>query len=609
MKTGISSFLKGSCAAWALLCLCAAAPSAPASQPIQYQNRDVWLQKVIDNGDDAEMLINFVIISEGFVAGELDGFAQVAEARVQEMLLHQDFLHDLRHLINVYLVRVADNVSGIGYGSPADTLLRGFVSLVTRESEIVRKILRENGQPFALLEALGLAGNYHPILLMNCPYPNVRDSASMGLRVFRVKQSSDYGIWLHELGHSLWGLVDEYDEPNRTATSGPNVVSFPAEDWPSVVREDLPWGHWIPQNPLPIHLREAGNCFSFGGPVGLFQGTLGSDDYWRATCQSRMRHTLFDFSGPQKEYIVSLTARQATDVQLQTSSTRSSFWASDLLSNRPPARLGKAASHDKRTVALLSAYEAAFAELSDGWIDWSVEVSSPLAQSVAYALYVDGDFQAQQTHGSFSVYVPSGRATCVQIVARMDLPAIDSYLQYPQSANWTHADPRDPRYRIFTWILGHGAWLSHPFPIGQTGLVGSLHPPTIPVNAPVTWRELVLLAFAVKARLDTIYGPVGGSGTSISLLLDALWEDLEQNRMEPDSLVSIVDAFSLANPLYERMQELLGVSRLHYAVYSGKQANQLPRMSPLHHSLPISFGQLLHLFALPCDFNLKELGL
>ena len=111
-----------------------------------------------------------------------------------------------------------------------------------------------------------------------------------------IASSSAPEIALHELGHSIAGLADEYVD-----ALVPNLLVVPyvegrfanvsALDDPDLV----PWAHWIDDRPLvPSQSGELG--------IGLFQGAYYQQDgFYRPTSNSRMRDNLSLFGSVNGE--------------------------------------------------------------------------------------------------------------------------------------------------------------------------------------------------------------------------------------------------------------------------------------------------------------------
>lgn len=115
-------------------------------------------------------------------------------------------------------------------------------------------------------------------------------------------------IALHEMGHSLANLADEYVDNLLVETTG--FPAFVEGNHPNVTAltdpEAVPWAHWIdPAESLPGEQGDAG--------VGLFEGGMyRSHGVYRPTFDSRMRSFDADF-GPVNSEIWVLSLYEGTD--------------------------------------------------------------------------------------------------------------------------------------------------------------------------------------------------------------------------------------------------------------------------------------------------------
>ena len=92
-------------------------------------------------------------------------------------------------------------------------------------------------------------------------------------------------VAVHELGHLIGGLLDEYQENGDHWTDffvGSHVVEgfMKAIGWGGNVtthtnRREVPWKHWIPAD-VPVPTRGGGAYY----PVGVYRGALHTNRYW-----------------------------------------------------------------------------------------------------------------------------------------------------------------------------------------------------------------------------------------------------------------------------------------------------------------------------------------
>lgn len=236
--------------------------------------------KILDNGSDADRL-TLVIVAEGYRGVELGQFAQDAQDFLDHMF-NEPPLGEFRCAFNVYRLDVSSTDSGAddptrcgGSGIRPATYFnashcnRGLRRSISVNRSLVRGVVNRNA-----------TRQWDNILvLVNSPIGGGSGGGRIGI-------SSISGSWmdtaLHELGHSVFGLADEYDswrgcglDTNRNYRSGsepaaPNVTK-------RKVRADVKWNHLIdPSTVLPtVDNLNCSNCNTRGGSIVLPAGTVG----------------------------------------------------------------------------------------------------------------------------------------------------------------------------------------------------------------------------------------------------------------------------------------------------------------------------------------------
>jgi hypothetical protein len=102
---------------------------------------------------------------------------------------------------------------------------------------------------------------------------------------FSLEKDWSAHICIHELGHSHFGLADEYvvgGYSNPGVPVEPNVsadFNRPALKWAAQVAADTPLPTWREGDPAPPTDR-----------LGAFQGAKYTDGYWRAAFDCKMNH-------------------------------------------------------------------------------------------------------------------------------------------------------------------------------------------------------------------------------------------------------------------------------------------------------------------------------
>jgi hypothetical protein len=242
-------------------------------------------QLLVASGDPANRL-DLVIMGDGYRAEDQDQLTQDANDALSALYL-QDVNFRYRNHANVKLVHVISNETGADEGSAGglrDTRLGAFFNC----NGIDRLLCVDDA---AVLEvALADAPEFDQILVI------VNDTKYGGAGGQFATTSLAPGatdIAVHELGHTLFDLADEYD----TATPGfarcdpvadclePNVTVF-------TDLADIKWNRWIEAStPLPTP-----DVPEFASAVGAFEGArYFVDDQYRPVSNCLMRSLGRDF--------------------------------------------------------------------------------------------------------------------------------------------------------------------------------------------------------------------------------------------------------------------------------------------------------------------------
>ena len=282
--------------------------------------------KIVNNGLDTKRW-NLVIVSEGYQASEMATFATDAQNVVNDLFATAPFnevklFNTYSTAINVHRVDVTSTDSGAddpagcagGTGATAAT----FFDASFCNSGIRRLLLVDTASVVSTVS--GLVPNWHAILvIVNSP---IYGGAGGTIGTF-AKAPGANEIAIHELGHTAFGLADEYEywagcgvDTNRD--NHPAVE--PGE--PNVTIDSNPatnkWGSFIdPMTPVPT--TQNADCSACdpqpspvpAGTVGAFEGAhyYHCDAYrpefnckmrslhqpFCAVCRARIRSTLAPF--------------------------------------------------------------------------------------------------------------------------------------------------------------------------------------------------------------------------------------------------------------------------------------------------------------------------
>jgi hypothetical protein len=213
------------------------------------------MTKIVDNGPAASRY-NVVLLAEGYTAGQMGQWASDAQEFVDGFFAEAPFSDlDLRCGINVYRVDVVSDESGAddpdcdGDG-PGTTAATYFDASFCGDGVIRRLLVSNSSIAVDVLDAQ--VPEWHTgLVIVNSP---VRGGAGG-----QVPTTSTGGDWvevaIHELGHSAFGLADEYEywqgcasdetdrdnhpgpeptQPNVTRVSNAATIKWAADLTPSV---------------------------------------------------------------------------------------------------------------------------------------------------------------------------------------------------------------------------------------------------------------------------------------------------------------------------------------------------------------------------------------
>ena len=224
-----------------------------------YLSAQVFDVESIKVSGDSNKRINLVILSEGYQTSEFSKFKTDAESLVTTMFTQSPFL-EYADYFNVHIIKVPSNESGADHPGTAIDVTEPLNIPVTEVDTYFN----------ATFDAFG----YHRFLYYGIDYP---DAASAELKINSVLadnfptydqallmvNSSEYGgtggefpvfsthatsnqIAIHELGHSMFDLKDEYLVPDVFYSEAINMTQ---ETNTSLVK----WKNWVNDNGVNIY--------------------------------------------------------------------------------------------------------------------------------------------------------------------------------------------------------------------------------------------------------------------------------------------------------------------------------------------------------------------
>ncbi len=265
---------------------------------------------------DSSNRIDLVIVGDAYTASEMHRFARDAKA-VQDALFSEDPFQEYANYFNVWRVDVPSNESGAsrpGQTPPVmrDTAFDASFDYLLGVND--RKVMRVIGGTPDARDAV--------LVLVNDPQFGGTGGA--------IAVASNGGgrfadVALHELGHSLGGLADEYVLPGARL-SGPCTVGNWEPTEANVTRQTDPsaikWRRWIdPATPIPT--TTSSETFLSEGVPGLYEGARYCiKGVYRPTLTSKMNDSRAPWKQINTEEWVRVFYDHVSPIDAWTPSTR-----------------------------------------------------------------------------------------------------------------------------------------------------------------------------------------------------------------------------------------------------------------------------------------------
>lgn len=283
------------------------------------QQRDGTVSKIVDNGSTADRL-DIVVVGDGYTEAELGAFRADAREKWAELTAVEPYT-TYRNLFNVWTVDAVSNESGVS-GDPdratvRDTALGSYFwcgdierLLCVDEAKVDGYVAKAPEADLVLVLAnsakYGGAG-------YNQPSPTL---GYEGIATASAGNEKSGQVAIHETGHSLGKLADEYFYPGypgyeRYTGAEPadsNISTLTADE---IGRQRVKWHRWL------------GETSPDGGTVGTHEGGgYYVEGLFRPTDNSLMRVNGKPFNLPGVEAMIAGFYRHAKPVTALTPTDR-----------------------------------------------------------------------------------------------------------------------------------------------------------------------------------------------------------------------------------------------------------------------------------------------
>lgn len=211
-------------------------------------------EKIKDHGDDSNRMV-WVIMGDGYTSLELDEFQQDVDRVINELLSVSPWM-DYKDFINIYRIDVISDESGADH--PASDIYVDTALDSTYDTYGISRLLTANDA-----KAFDIASSVPSfdavIILVN----DEEYGGSGGATIVLSNHEKAGRIVIHEAGHLIGSLADEYETPYPGYPEGdsePNVT-YQTEF------EYIPWKDWI-ESGTPLPTPESGGEYE----IGLYEG-------------------------------------------------------------------------------------------------------------------------------------------------------------------------------------------------------------------------------------------------------------------------------------------------------------------------------------------------
>ncbi|WP_256107283.1 M64 family metallopeptidase [Streptomyces sp. ODS05-4] len=245
------------------------------------------------NGPSASK-VDLVFVGDGYTSDQLGAYRSHVRSKTEELFAVEPFKSH-RSLFNVWQVDVVSRESGVD-DDPAQGVRRDTALDMNYYCGGMARLLCVDEAKAAQYAAAAPQVDQVVALANSTTYGGAGGTAATA-----AGGNAQAGqIVVHELGHSLGGLADEYDSPGRHQGGEPpepNVSVYPQA---TMSQYRLKWYRWLGR-PTPD-----------GGTVGTYEGAkYAATGIYRPSQNSIMRTLGREFNAPGRETMIAAFYRKA----------------------------------------------------------------------------------------------------------------------------------------------------------------------------------------------------------------------------------------------------------------------------------------------------------
>ena len=233
---------------------------------------------IVQSGDPSNRL-DIAVIGDGYTVAQLGQYAIDVDQLFQEVFAEEPF-DEYASYINVHRIDVSSNESGADHPERSPPVFVDTALDATYNCSGIRRVICVNLSQVNTILLSSLAADERDVVLVLVNDPE--SGGSGGLIAVVSVHPAVADLFLHEVGHSVGLLTDEYGGGGPSCI--PDFDPLNANATKQTVRSLIKWNHWIDAStPIPT------TTVTTGVP-GLFEGARYCDTgVYRPTYNSLMR--------------------------------------------------------------------------------------------------------------------------------------------------------------------------------------------------------------------------------------------------------------------------------------------------------------------------------